>query len=504
MADSRDVVLIGAAQLCERPRDDRDLGAELARIGRPMDLLERVARAAGEDAGIGARALARLDTVALVQIMGWAARNPPRALAERLGAAPVRELTTGVGGETPLVLVNDVARRIARGESELAFVGGSHVIHALRSAHRLGLTLDLGPDAGGEPDFVVRNRRGSSEREDRYGINVPMVVYPMFGNALRARRGLDLDSHGRFLGRLMTSFTEVAARNPHAWFPVVRGADELVRPDAENRMIAFPYPKYLNAVMDTNQAAGVLLASREEALRLGVEEERLVYWWGGGSTAESPWYFTERADLARCPSLTRAVEEALAEAASELGRVTRMDLYSCFPSAVEMACLMLGLPYDDPRGFTVTGGLPYAGGPGNNYCTHALAAMVQRLRDEGGSGLVTGNGWYFTKHSALVCGTDPRRGPPRVIPEPPPPVSGPEIVDEVGSAAGTVETYTVVYGRDGAPARGRVVGRLEDGRRFLAGTPKDRKLLEDLVAREAVGRGGRVTSQDGRNRFVPL
>jgi acetyl-CoA C-acetyltransferase len=153
----------------------------------------------------------------------------------------------------------------------------------------------------------------------------------------------------------------------------------------------------------------------------------------------------------------------------------------------------------------VTGGLPYAGGPGNVYTLHSLAAMVERLRCEPGSrGLVTGNGWYLTKHSAAVLASEPREH--QVVPAAPEEKAEvPEATASTGPAEGParVETYTVVYDREGAPARGIVLGRTQAGRRFVANTPDDRALLEAFVAVENVGRGGRVRAQDGRNVFDP-
>jgi acetyl-CoA C-acetyltransferase len=199
---------------------------------------------------------------------------------------------------------------------------------------------------------------------------------------------------------------------------------------------------------------------------------------------------------------------ALAHAGIRLDEIDAFDLYSCFPSAVEMACDMLGLAEDDPRGLTVTGGLPYAGGPGNAYTLHALAAMAECVRARpGAKGLVTGNGWYVTKHAALVVASAPR--PERAGGDAPPPAEPraaepePVTLREEAEGPAHVETYTVGYDREGAPARGIVVGRLDDGSRFLANTPKDRALLEDFVKHDALGRPGRVERRDGRNCFLP-
>jgi acetyl-CoA C-acetyltransferase len=377
------------------------------------------------------------------------------------------------------------------------------VIRTLRSARAKGVQLPIPTGGAGRPTAITETKPGHSPREERYGLMVPVTIYPLFENALRARRGLDLDEHRRRMGALMEPFTRVAAANPHAWFPVARSADELTKVTAENRMIAFPYPKYLNAVIETDQAAAVLLASEEAADRLGVPQARRVHWWGGGAAVEAPWFATERPSFSHSPSLRTAAAAALAEAGVGASDLEHLDLYSCFPVAVELACEALGIAEDDPRGLTVTGGLPYAGGPGNDYCLHALAALAERVRVRGGAALATGNGWYLTKHSATVLGSGTR--PERAAPPPaaPPPAAAPVVFAEEAEGDGTLETYTVLHDRAGAPERGVAVGRLGDGRRFLAEVAGDRAALEDFVAREQVGRRGRLVHRDGRNRFEP-
>ena len=505
MGDGRAPVLVGVAQRTVRPGDAGVGSLPLPGASDPLALLEAAARAAIVDAGLDPAGLAELDTIGLVNSLGWYPKNGPRLLAERLGVRPRRELVTGVGGDTPLVLVNHVARAIARGEIDVALLGGTHVIRTLRTARAKGVQLEIPLGGEGAPTEVSESKPGHSPREERYGLVLPSTIYPLFENALRARRGLALEDHRLRMGALMEPLTRAAAANPHAWFPVARSADELTKPSAENRMIAFPYPKYLNAVIETDQAAALLLCSAAAAHRLGVPEKRWAHWWGGGQAVEDPWFATERPDFAACPALRRAARAALAEAGVALGEVDHFDLYSCFPVALEMACDELGLAEDDPRGLSVTGGLPYAGGPGNDYCLQSLAAMVERLRERGGAALVTGNGWYLTKHSACVVAARPRQAapPPAAAPEPAPPAAAPVAFAEEAEGEGTLETYTVLYDRAGAPERGIVVGRLGDGRRFLAHVPEDRALLERFVAQEEVGRRGRVAHRDGRNRFEP-
>jgi acetyl-CoA C-acetyltransferase len=491
-------VLVGAAQLVQRD-------AEPAQALDPLAMLERVARDAAADAGAGERALRELDTIGVVDVVAWRARNPAQLLGDALGAHPARHWATAVGGEMPIALLDRIAREIAQGRVRVALAAGCNNVRSLRRARRERVKLDWRTGGESDPERVGVNRPGSSEREKEHGLAMPPDVYPVFENALRARRGLDFEAHRRRVGALMSRFSEVAAKNPYAWYPVARSPDEITRPSPRNRMIAFPYTKYMNAVIETDQAAAVLAMSEDAARALGVPEDRWVYWWGGARAEEQAWFASERPDMAACPALRDAASGALAQAGVGLDEIDHIDFYSCFPVAVEMACEMLGLEESDPRGFTVTGGLPYAGGPGNNYTLHSLAAMMQRLRAEPGSkGLVTGNGWYLTKHSACVLATAPRE-PGRAAPALAAPAleRAPHPLAEDVSGPGTIEAWTVTFDRDGAPARGIVIGSAADGRRFLANTPDDRALLEDFVARGDVGRAGTLETRDGRTLFDP-
>ncbi|HTF33644.1 MAG TPA: acetyl-CoA acetyltransferase [Myxococcota bacterium] len=502
--EDRTPVLVGVAQLTLRD-------ASIERALEPIAMLEQVARDAAEDAGLGERLLHSLDSVAIVNVLGWRATNPAAFLAERIGAQPKRTILTGTGGEIPLVLLGHMASEIEAGRSRAALVAGCNTLRTALRARRAGRRFGWATGPESSPFALGVHKAGSSELENLYGLSTPPVVYPIFENALRARRGLSLEAHRLGMGRLMSRMSAVAAKNPHAWFPVARDPEELTKPSPQNRMIAFPYPKYLNAVIETDQAACALVLSAAHARELGIAENLWVHLWAAAAATEDIWFPTQRASFAECSALRRAATEALARAGTALGEMDAMDFYSCFPVAVEMACEMLGLSEDDPRGFTVTGGLPYAGGPGNNYTLHAVAAMVERLREvPGRRGLVTGNGWYLTKHSACVLASAPRPqaaakaafAPPDEAAPTAPKVRQPELA-EAASGPAAVETYTVTYDREGAPERGIVVGRLLDGRRFLAHTPGERALLEDFAAHEGVGRKGAVSHENGKNLFTP-
>jgi acetyl-CoA C-acetyltransferase len=489
-------VVVGAAQFVQR-------GVELAEALDPLAMLCRVAKQAAQDAGGGAALLESLDTICLVDAVGWHPENAPALLADALGARATTLITAPIGGETGLSLINGAAARIAAGQSRAAFVGGVHALKSLRAAMQARVRLPWPKGGRGELQLWSDPRPGETELERRHGLEQPTEFYPLFENALRARRRGELQAHRAALGRLFSPMTRVAAQNPYAWFPVERTPDELCAVSSNNRMVAYPYTKYLNAVLDTDQAAGVLLMSSEAARSAGLPRDRSMYWLGGSFAEEKSWFVSERADLSRSEALEACASRALGTSGVAMDEVDFIDFYSCFPVAVELACEAYGLAEDDPRGVTITGGLPYAGGPGSNYTTHAVAAMLERIRGRPGSvGLCTGNGWYLTKHSAALFGSEPRTVHPR---EEGPKAVGAEplqIVSEC-SGRGRVEAYTVSYDREGAPRRGIVLGRLESGERFVANTPQDRALLEAIVARELCGAPGKVECRDGLGCFTP-
>jgi acetyl-CoA C-acetyltransferase len=308
------------------------------------------------------------------------------------------------------------------------------------------------------------------------------------------------------MGRLFSRFTQVAAENPYAWFPEAHTPEEITAVTSENRMICFPYPKRMNAIMSVNQSASVIMTSVSAARAFGIPQDLWIYLWGGGDAMEDPWFVSERPNFHSSPSMSCAARAALTKAGVTMDEVDFLDLYSCFPCAVQIACDELGISEDDPRPLTVTGGLPYAGGPASNYSMHAIATMMGKLRAAPeAKGLVTGNGMYLSKHSAGVYSGTPKvpSSLTEVSSDEAAPAGEALTVALEAEGRGVIETYTVLHDYDGAPETGIVMGRLEDGRRFLAHTPQDRSLLEGLMTEEAIGRSGILTCQDGRQSFAP-
>src|SRR5207302_5019450 len=423
---------------------------------------------AAADSGSGRTLVERADSVRVVAVLSWRYTDPGALVAERLGIQARQTAVTTTGGNSPQMLVNDTAAAIQRGEVDVALLAGAEAMYTRQRSRRAKVFLDWPVQEGATPTQVLaEDRPGTSDVEMARALALPIQIYPIFENALRAAAGESIDEHQAKVGRLWSRFSEVAAANPHAWSREARTPDDIATVTAENRMIGFPYTKAMNANLDTDQAAALIVCSVEAARAAGVPEDRWVFPWAGAD-AHDHWWVSERADLHSSPAIRSAGRAAFELAGLGVDDVAHVDLYSAFPSAVQIGAAELGLGLaETDRPLTVTGGLSFAGGPGNNYSTHAIATMVERLRDDPGAmGLVTALGWYLTKHAVGLYSTTPppsgfRHARPQDevdrLPRRQP------VAEHEGPV--TIDSYTVMHERDGSPALGLVACLIGDGRR---------------------------------------
>jgi acetyl-CoA C-acetyltransferase len=475
------------------------------------DAIQEAAKDAG-DVGV----IQEADVLACVHPIAWGYDDLVARVGELAGATspssphPPVPLTTAPGGNSPCQLLLELANRVVEGDSRLAILCGAETLYSRRRARKEGVDLvERGwTSYTGHRDFLAGQRPLTNDLETRHGLLAPVQVYPFFENALRAESGRSVEEHQRYLGELMAAHAAVAKANPYAWFPEGWTADEIRTVTADNRWVCFPYPKRMNAIMEVDQSAAVIVMSNDEADRRGIPPERQVAFLGGASATDA-WTPSERASLTSSPAYRVAASAAFEHAGLYPTEVDLFDLYSCFPSAVEFAMKALQLTLDDPRPRTVTGGLAYAGGPGNNYSTHALAAMVERLRALPGQvGYVSALGMTATKHAVSVLSADPARvaaatgrGTSR-LPVPDKVNFGPALVHEPAAGVATVESYTVEFDRSSAAVRTYFILRLGDGRRTVANG--DLADVASLITEEAVGKRGWVEAGTGGvpNRFV--
>ncbi|MBT7879332.1 MAG: acetyl-CoA acetyltransferase [Gammaproteobacteria bacterium] len=499
-------VLVGVGQVTEREFDVDSSSV--------LDLVEQAVYKAAADAGISKASLADLDSLVMVKSFRESTRNSPEALANRIGATRASQWLMPNGGNGPQYLVNRYSEAIANGESRFVLFAGAE---AMATARKIVKTTGEQPSwqeaASGDPKFLVEDAELSTLHEQQHGLWLAPGFYAMSENARRHQLGHSVEEHQLGLGELFARFTEVAAKSPHAWYPVQRSAEEIATATDSNRYVAWPYTKYMNAMNQINQSAALLLTSVDHARKLGISDDKFIFLHGCSDTKEKSilgrqnYYSSEAMRV----MAEQVFENTGPNGSLSIDNIEHIDFYSCFPSAVAMARDTFGLSVDDPRPLTITGGLPFHGGAGNNYVMNSIAAMVEKVRaDKGSYGLVTANGGYFSKHAAGIYSTNPVEGDwgrtdpasyQRTLDDAP---DTPSTESPNGDA--TIETYTVLYGRDNKPQQGVVIGRLGElgdpkAERFVAMVDDDSDVLEGMTQEDMIGSKGFVSRGDELNKF---
>ncbi len=456
--EPRTPVLVGYGQVNQR---NEDPGVE------PVDLMVAAARNAADP-----RVLEAVDAVRVVNLLSWRYRDPGLLLAQRIRADNAKTRYTGIGGNVPQTLVNLACLDIQQGRAGVVLVAGAETWRTRTRMRAAGKKQDWT-----RQDESVPPAPGSDENMPMAGpgdlkINLdrPAYVYPMFEQAVRIAAGESPDDHRRRIGEMWAQFSAVAATNPHAWSRDALTAEQIWQPSPKNRMISWPYTKLMNSNNMVDQGAVLILTSAERATYLQIPSERWVFPYAGADSRDT-YAIGERAEFHTSPAIRIAGRRALELADAGIDDMDLVDVYSCFPSAVQVAAKELGLPVGDPgRPLTVTGGLTFAGGPWNNYVTHSIATMAEQLIAQPGSrGLITANGGYLTKHSFGVYGTEPPARQFRwedvqseVDKEP----TRTALVD--WSGVGTVESWTTPVDRDGQPEKAFLAVRTPEDARVLA------------------------------------
>ena len=473
--DPRTPVIIGQGQVLER-------FTSAATANHPVALMSEAVAAAANDAAIAMPA--SVDAVRVVRLLSWKYANPAHALATACGFTAHQYATTPHGGNLPQTLVNLTARQIADGDLDFAVLAGGECARtraAVKDPHQLPWpSSNDGPASG---DAVAKHETPSkretpavthvvddlallNDEETRLGIMLPIQIYPLFESALRAAANRDIAAHDRYIAELWSRFSAVAAGNEFAWSRTALSPDAILDVTPENRMIGLPYRKVMNSNNQVNMSAALLMCSAERASALGVPRDRWVFPLAGSDCHEHQ-FVSNRWSFAETPAVRLGGEMALRLADASIDDIKFIDLYSCFPSAVQLGAASLRL--DITRPLTLTGGLSFAGGPWNNYVMHAIATAVRRLREAPRErAFIWANGGYATKHAFGVYATEPptagfRHDSPQSQIDALPRRELALGDDAAGEA--TIEAFTVMHDRAGRPERLIASTIRNDGRR---------------------------------------
>lgn len=456
----------------------------------PYQLMVAAARDAAADAGAPAL-LDQLDSISVTQGL-WLYPNPGRLIGEALGSPGARTVVAGLG-TLQLMPFNDVCRAIAAGEQEVGLIaGGEAKYRALRSNLTQTPVADTVQDDTDQPD--VRHTSPDpvcSDLEGLRGLQSPIALFAVIESALRHRQGLSVDAHRDAVARLYHECSAVAAANPHAWSHDVVPESEIRNPSPKNAMQAFPYTARHCSQWNVNLAVAILVCSVRKAEELGVPRERWIF---PAAAAESRHVvvLAQQRHLYSHPGTVMTGERALAMAGVAAEDVSAAELYSCFPGAMRSFAYDLKLPADCP--ITVTGGMPFAGGPFNHFSLEGLARMAEVLRGDGGDtadrriGMVTNLSGIFGKQACVLLSNQPNPNgygyddvtaavAERDVPVP---------LDDDYAGPATIVGYTVVFQR-GEMSHGVAVCDTPAGERTVARSD-DPALLDHMMRDEFVGR----------------
>lgn len=476
-AASKTPVLVGVGVAHRKEQDWRN-------ALEPVALMQEAAAAAVADAGAAGIAPA-IDRVIVPEGL-WSYGDPARTVADAIGAS--RASTTlvklGVLQQTGIALACEA---IAGGECEATLVVGGEARYRALRASIAGEEAPETPDERTPDHTLVPEEEFYLPEETGSGLGyMPVNYYAILESAYRHARGWSVSEGRDRVAALYSRFSAVSERNPHAWKPGHVAAATIRDPGEHNPMLAFPYTKLHNTSWNVDQAGALLLCSQQRADELGIPETQRVYPLASAQ-CEQMLSVALRRHLDRVPGVAAAGQRLEESLGLCLADVDFIELYSCFPVAVLAYASELGLSLD--RDLTVTGGMPFAGGPLNNYVIQSTCRLAELLRASPGcTGLVSSVSGLMTKQGLGLWSTAPPELPfqsvdvTAAVSAANPPL---RVLSAYGGVA-RVAGYTVLYERG---QRQRAVAMLDTpaGERVIAWT-EDPGLMVSMEQDEWVGR----------------
>ncbi|MBA7661389.1 hypothetical protein ES703_69405 [subsurface metagenome] len=475
-------IIVGAAQYTQPKDTFQPLD--------PLSLIIKTCRMAFADSG--AEKLKKfIDSIYMVNINSWSYEDAPGELSNILGIKPVRKVFLPDGGDSPQMLVNRAAKAIASGQSQAILITDGEASYSIYRAKKGEIALNW-PEQKTPKYMEDKLWYGTSDFENKYGMIFPSCSYALFESALREESGRSLEEHRLHMGKLFERYSEIASKNPYAWSQKSYTADEITIPTPENRKVIYPYTKRMCSNLFVDQSGALIMTSEEIAEKLKINSKHWVYLMGGADL-KNIFNISQRPMLHDSPAAREGSRIVLNQAGLTLKEIDLFDIYSCFPSIVQIVMNEIGLSEEDPRDLTITGGLPYFGGPWSNYTLHAIITAVNLIRENHSKKImIVANGGYNTKQSFGIYGTEPAviswedRDDTKIQKQ----ILAKALPDPVEEASGhlTIEAYTIYYERNGKPKRGIVIGHLGDGNRTLARIEDDPERLQELEKQELIGR----------------
>lgn len=486
MADEKNTpVIIGVAQYTQLKETIKPLD--------PLNLIVKACQEAIEDTEVE-NIKSLIDTQYIVNVHSWSYRDITNELSSMLKIDPLEKVYWSIGGHMPQKILFQVAKAITTGKSKIALITGGEALNSRSRIEKGNLTVD----------WPIRRRPkrtkiegpiqpvDSSTFEHKYDLLMPYKIYSLIETALRAASGRSIKEHVEYIGDVLAYYSKIATKNPHAWNKELYSAKDITTNTPDNRYLCLPYTKRMISNKYVDMSAALIITSEKIAKELNIKPKKWVYPMGGANL-QNIKYLSQRPKIHDSPAIREASRLALEQAGINLENIDIFDIYSCFPCMIEIARKEIGIPEDDKRKLTITGGLPYFGGPLSNYSLHSIVTATQLIRKNTSLKiLINAVGGYNTKHSIGIYGKEPPFIPwgERDDEELQQSIYKQALSEPIEEANGkiTIEAFTLVYNRSRLPYQGIVFGKLENGRRTLAlivGAPENIIELED---KELVGK----------------
>ena len=482
MSNKSHPIIVGAGQFTQRKNTLDPLD--------PLNLIAKACKIALNDAD----ALSLKDfinSVYMVNISSWSYEDAPEELSKILCIEPKHKIYLPDGGDSPQMLVNRAAKDIASGKSQAILITGGEASYSRNKAKKGKLNLNW--PQWKDPKYMEGKLwNGINEFANKYKLKYPPITYAILETALRAASGRSLEDHRNHIGKIFEDFSKIASSNAHSWTQHSYSAKEIITPTPNNRYITHPYTKLMCSNVFVDQSSALIMTSEVNAEKLKIDPKLWIYPMGGADL-KNIFNITQRPKLYNSPATKEGAHIALEQARLKLDDIDLFDIYSCFPSIVEIIKNDLGIKEDDPRPLSITGGLPYFGGPWSNYSLHAIVSAVHLIRKNPLlKVMVIANGGYNTKQSFGIYGTEPpfiKWGEKSHV-EINQSILANKLPKPIEQANGdlTIEGYTISYDRTGVPKQGIVIGFLESNRRTIAFINAEPDILIELEKQELVGK----------------
>ena len=473
--------IAGISQIVQRVEDPGD-------AAEPIALMERAIRLAAEDAG-APKLIESLDAIYVPKGL-WQYGDPGRLLGERLGSPKAKTAVGAISGHIVQILLNEACRQIAAGEADVIAIVGGESENSKRALQRGGREVHWNDEIPGEPDRTMGEMKYVLNKgEIDAGIINATAMFSICETSLRRSLGETPSDHRDRISNLASRMSQVAAKNPYAWIQREVPADEIRNPGPGNRMVDYPYTKLMTSNISVDQSAALIVCSTEAATRFGVPDDKRVYLTASTEMSKTV-SLTERNELHIHPGQVLAAQRVLELSNKNAEDLEHVDLYSCFPFAIQAGAAALGIGTDPVP--SLTGGMTFFGGPFGNYVLHSKASMIDRLRaDPGSTGAIGSVGGSFAHFSYGLYSTDPGSKPLPVIEDVSAEFDAMPRRDVIETYDGplTVESYSAVVKHDG-PYQVTIAGLTEDGHRVW-GRSHDADLIQSVLDDEdIVGRKG--------------